>query len=186
MQRNAGWLIALAGSVLLAACGSSSSGNSGTSGSNVPTAPTGPTGPTGTQTGFVITIKNMTFSPADLSVPPGGVVTVINEDGFQHSVTSTSAAGNFTPGAVAGVSFDTTPFTGTTSFTIPANAPNGTVIPFFCTVHRSAMTPPFGNITVDSTAQPTGTTGATGTTGTGTTGTTTTSPGSTTGMGGGY
>jgi hypothetical protein len=55
---------------------------------------------------------------------------------------------------VSGIAFDTGAFTGTRSFTIPSNAPNGTVIPFYCTVHLGMMVPPNGAITVDSSATP--------------------------------
>jgi hypothetical protein len=62
----------------------------------------------------------------------------------------------FTPGAVTNggvvVQFDTGPFAGTTSFTVPMNAPAGTVVPFFCTVHLQTMSPPNGTLTVDPTA----------------------------------
>ena len=123
-----------------AACGSSGGG-----------APTPP--PTGT--GFFIVISNMTFTPADLRVPSGATVTVVNQDATQHSVTSEATSGAYTRGSVGGVAFDTGPFTGSRTFTIPANAATGTVIPFFCTVHTSTMSPQNGSITVDPTAQPT-------------------------------
>ncbi len=79
---------------------------------------------------------------------PGGTVTVHNNDSVPHSMTSESAMGNFTLGAVDGVTFDTgiIPAGGSASFTIPATAPSGTMIPFFCKVHTSAM--PQGTITV--------------------------------------
>jgi hypothetical protein len=85
-------------------------------------------------------------------VPPGATVTVVNVDATTHSVTSESTAGAYTKGAVNGVQFDTGAFVGTTSFTLPANAPTGTVIPFFCTVHLTTMIPPNGSITIDPTA----------------------------------
>src|SRR6185295_11100134 len=69
-----------------------------------------------------ISISNFTYSPADLVVAPGTVVTVINYDSIIHSVTSESVVGANTPGAVNGVSFDTGSFTGQASFTIPSNA----------------------------------------------------------------
>ncbi|WP_242333535.1 MULTISPECIES: plastocyanin/azurin family copper-binding protein [unclassified Anaeromyxobacter] len=128
-------LVAVAMGVL-AGCGGSSS-------SSTPSTP-----------GFYITISNMTFSPASLSVPPGGTVTVLNKDAVPHSVTSEATANAFTPGAVAGVSFDTGTFDGQKTFTIPASAPNGTRIPFYCTVHAATMKPPNGTITVDAAAQP--------------------------------
>lgn len=98
----------------------------------------------------IITISNFMFSPTNLTVPPGATVTVVNKDSAPHSVTSQSAPGKLTFGSVAGVSFDTGAFTGTTTFTLPANAPEGTVVPYFCTVHRQHMANS-GQITISST-----------------------------------
>ncbi len=113
-------------------------------------------------TGFFITISGMSFSPLDLHAPPGATVTVVNRDGELHSVTSEASPNAFTFGAVNGVSFDTGAFTGTRSFTLPSNAPSGTVVPFFCTVHAGAMTTPNGSITVDASAVATGAPGGGG------------------------
>jgi plastocyanin len=89
---------------------------------------------------YVITIADFTFSPTNLDVPAGGTVTVRNNDTAPHSVTSQAVEGSFIPGAVSGITFDTGVFTsGERTFTIPANAPAGTVVPYFCTVHTSAM-----------------------------------------------
>ena len=121
---------------LLAACGSSSH----------TTTPLGP--------GFYITIASQTFAPANLAVPPGATVTVLNGDSIAHTVTSQVAAGNFTPGSVAGVSFDTGTFTGNASFTMPTSVPTGTVIPYYCKVHTSMMVPSSPTITIDPSAQP--------------------------------
>jgi plastocyanin len=104
--------------------------------------------------GFVITIAGMSFSPLDLRVPPGATVTVVNRDPEVHSVTSEATPNAFVAGSVAGVSFDTGQFTGTRSFTIPAGAPDGTVVPYFCSSHLAAMNTPTGTITVDAAAQP--------------------------------
>jgi len=117
--------------------------------------------------GFTITIQNMAFSPVRLAVPPGATVTVNNMDaGTPHSVTSQAADGAFTPGAVGGVQFDTGAFTGTRTFTIPANAPAGTVIPYYCTVHTGSMATPNGAIEIDPAAGSGGTSGTSGTSGT--------------------
>jgi plastocyanin len=143
MARKLGrWLGLGVVALALASCGGSSSGGGG--GGTV----------SGGAPGFYIKIQGMAFSPLELSVPPGGTVTVVNDDGFPHTVTSEAAAGNFTLGNVAGVQFDTGQFTGTRTFPIPANAPNGTVIPYFCNVHKSMMVTPTGTIKVDDTAQP--------------------------------
>jgi len=134
---------AIGAALLLSACGSTGYGGGGGGG-----------GSTGGTPGFYIAIRNMAFSPIPLAVPPGGTVTVLNQDAMPHSVTSETADGAFTPGAVGGVQFDTGVFTGQRTFTIPANAVDGTVIPYYCTVHKSLMATPDGSIRVDSTAQP--------------------------------
>lgn len=104
--------------------------------------------------GYYITISGLAFSPLDLSVPPGATVTVINRDGMDHSVTSEAAPSAFTPGAVAGVSFDTGLFLGQKSFTIPSSAAEGTVIHYFCRSHLGAMATPNGTVTIHASAPP--------------------------------
>ncbi len=104
--------------------------------------------------GFFITIAGLAFSPLELAVPPGATVTVINRDADAHTVTSQAAAGNFTPGAVSGIAFDTGPFTGRTTFTLPPNAAEGTVIPYYCGTHLGAMVTPTGRIRTAAGAQP--------------------------------
>lgn len=86
-----------------------------------------------------LTIEAFAYSPVNLEVPAGGSVLVWNKDAVQHTVTSASAPGTFTFGSVNGVEFDTRPFTGWTDFTISADAPVGTVVPYFCRMHGSAM-----------------------------------------------
>ena len=105
--------------------------------------------------GFYISISALRFSPLELAVPPGATVTVVNRDAEAHTVTSEAAAGNFTPGAVAGIAFDTGPFTGRATFTIPPSAPEGTVIPYYCGTHLGAMVTPTGTIRIAASAQPT-------------------------------
>ena len=137
----------LAGGLLVAlGCGSDSSNQ--------------PTGPT-------ISIQNLAFSPADMSVAAGTTIAIVNNDSMAHTVTSEAADNDFTPGAVAGVSFDSgqvaagggggtpTPSNpgpyveaATASITIPSSAPSGTVIPYFCQNHKGAMATPNGHITV--------------------------------------
>jgi plastocyanin len=102
--------------------------------------------------GFVITISGMSFSPVDLHVPPGATVTVVNRDSEVHSVTSAASPSTFVAGAVNGVSFDTGLFPGTATFVIPAAAPAGTAIPYFCRSHLAAMNTPNGTVTVDAAA----------------------------------
>jgi plastocyanin len=96
-----------------------------------------------------ITIQNFAFSPNTLTVAPGDTVTVMNMDSAPHSVTSESAANSFQLGAVNGVQFDTGILNAgaSGSFTIPASAPTGTAVPFFCKVHLSSM--PQGTLTID-------------------------------------
>jgi len=88
-----------------------------------------------------ISIQHFTFSPGDLMVQPGATITVRNNDTVPHTVTSQSAPRAFVPGAVQGISFDTgiIPAGGTATITIPATAPHGTVIPYYCSVHTTAM-----------------------------------------------
>ncbi len=106
-------------SLLLGACGGSTSSGGGSP--------------------LKITISNYTYSPAALGVPQGATVTVVNDDGVQHSVTSESTEGSYTPGGVAGVSFDTGLFSGSKTFTISASAPVGTKVWFYCSSHKSMM-----------------------------------------------
>lgn len=96
--------------------------------------------------GYYITVSGMTFSPANLVVPPGATVNVLAS--VEHSVTSEAAPGNFTPGAVSDISFDTGIFVGQRSFVIPSTAAEGTVIPYYCRNHLGSMTPQNGTITV--------------------------------------
>ncbi len=132
--------------VSFAAIALAAAGCGGGSSSSTTSQPTTP--------GFFITISNFSFSPLDLRVPAGATVTVLNRDGVQHDVTSEATAGAFTPGEVAGVAFETGPFTGNMSFTIPSGVPNGTVVPYFCNIHKATMNTPTATITIESSAQP--------------------------------
>ncbi len=136
MLGRAALLAALTGTVV--ACGSSSDGSSAA--------------PPPQASGFFITISGLAFSPLDLRVPPGATVTVLNQDGMVHSVTSEASPNAFVPGSVSGVSFDTGQFTGTRTFTVPQSATTGTVVPYFCTSHLGAMATPNGSITIDPAA----------------------------------
>lgn len=107
--------------------------------------------------GYYIAISGMAFSPVNLDVPPGGTVTVLNRDtAMLHSVTSQAAPGSFTPGAVAGISFDTQAFGSgqQRTFQIPASAVEGTVVPYYCAPHLQNMVTQNGTITVRAAAQP--------------------------------
>jgi plastocyanin len=122
----------------------------GSAAAGAPTAgqPAAGTGGSPAATSATINIQNFAFSPNDITVAPGATVTVMNMDTVQHSVTSESAVGSFALGAVGGVQFDTGVLApgGSGSFTIPASATAGTVVPFFCKVHLSAM--PQGSVTI--------------------------------------
>jgi plastocyanin len=132
-------MVAAVAAVALAACGGSSSSSSSRPGA----------------AGFYIQIRGLAFAPLNLRVPAGATVTVLNDDGMAHSVTSQSAPNAFTPGAVDGVSFDTGAFTsGSRTFTIPPGTREGTAIPYYCTTHGSTMATPNGTITVDASAAP--------------------------------
>jgi plastocyanin len=100
-----------------------------------------------TSSGPVIVIRSFAFEPAELVVDPGASITVRNLDGEPHSVTSEAALGDFRPGAASGISFDTGAFaTGERTIAIPATAPHGAMVPYFCSVHGAAM--PQGQVVV--------------------------------------
>ncbi len=88
---------------------------------------------------YVLTIRSNTFEPARLEVPAGGTVVVLNRDPWPHSVTSEAALGALVFGPVNDVSFDTGAFEETQAFTVPASAPPGTVVFFFCSQLGPAM-----------------------------------------------
>jgi len=97
---------------------------------------------------MTITIQNFMYTPQHLTVAPGAMIMVMNMDTTAHTVTSEAAMDDFTPGAVNGIMFDTGSIAvnGTATISIPANAQTGTVVPFFCSIHTSAM--PQGDITI--------------------------------------
>ena len=133
---------ALAGLATLAGCGGSSSGPNNSVGSGMPP-------------GFYINIAGLAYSPLQLEAPPGATVTVLNQDSMPHTVTSEAAAGSFVPAAVSGVQFDQAVAAhSTATFTLPANAPEGATIPYYCKVHTSTMVTQTGTIHVNASAQP--------------------------------
>lgn len=89
-------------------------------------------------TAQLLTIRNYQSYPQRLTVVAGSSVLVRNEDGFDHTVTSQSAPGLYTPGAVDGVSFDTGAFTGFRTISIAAEARPGTIVPYYCETHGAA------------------------------------------------
>lgn len=163
-----GWMLAAALVVIAVGCGSSSSTkpDAGVPDSGVPDAGVPDSGvpdsgvpdsgvpdagqpDSGTPTASM-SIAGFAFSPADFTVAPGTVITVTNNDSVAHTVTSENADNSFTPGSVAGVSFDTGSISpgGTATITIPSNAPSGTVVPYYCQFHKNGMNPPNGHITI--------------------------------------
>ena len=70
-----------------------------------------------------IVIKNFSFSPDSISVKPGVTITVENEDGVAHTLTSDSGA--FSTGTLNGGS--------TTHFTAPTKPGS---YPYRCTIHQ--------------------------------------------------
>jgi plastocyanin len=98
---------------------------------------------------FVLTISGFSFSPADFTVDAGTTIEVHNTSGTSHTVTSEATDNAFTHAGVNGVTFDVSiGGGGTATFTIPANAPTGTVVPYYCAIHTSAMSTPNGHITI--------------------------------------
>lgn len=118
----------------LSACSSSA----GKSAANTKTAPSEGTLDAGP---YTIVIRDFVYEPSNLPVPAGTVIQVVNLDVEAHSVTSETKLGNFVNGSVQGIEFDTGAIetSKSASFSVPLNAMPGTVIPYFCTVHKSSM-----------------------------------------------
>jgi plastocyanin len=95
----------------------------------------------GNATQYTITISDFEYSPADIIVLPGKVVTVWNRDLEAHTVTSEAAVDDFSPGDVEGIAFDTglIPRNSMAHISIVDTAASGTVIPYYCAIHGSAM-----------------------------------------------
>ena len=100
--------------------------------------------------GLVITIEGYAYSPLDVTVDAGTVIAVHNLDQHTHTLTSETNAGDYTPGAVQGIAFDTGPVDQGrwSTVVVPANAASGVTIPYFCTTHGAGMVTPDGHITV--------------------------------------
>lgn len=114
---------AMAAGAALAACGSS--GSTSTSSTGAATAASG---------GSTITIKNFGFQPDHLTVHPGQMVTVVNEDSVDHTVTAKAGSG---------ATFDTGDLSQGQKTTITAPTKPGTY-PYFCRIHNFMQ----GTITV--------------------------------------
>lgn len=90
---------------------------------------------------YVVQIQNDTFVPTRLEVPPGATILFMNRDPWLHWAASEAVAGSFTVGAVNGVQFDTGPFPrGEYPVALAADAPVGTVVPYFDRLLGSGMT----------------------------------------------
>lgn len=127
----------------LMACGGSSSDDDGPSGGSPGGSPAA-----NPDDSYVLTIQGNAFSPLRLEVPPGASVTVRNLDDMVHSVTSESTPGSFRPGAANGISFDTGLFAGERTLAIPANAPVGATVSYYCASHLQTMVTPTGEIAI--------------------------------------
>jgi plastocyanin len=122
-KRNLSRWLLLPGLILilaLAACGSSSS-TSATSSASA----TGSSASQKTGTADTITIKNFMFSPDSLTVAPGAVVTVRNEDSVTHTLTDKTDQTTFNTGPVGPNQIKT--------FKAPGKAGS---YPFLCTIHQ--------------------------------------------------
>ncbi|MFK4226612.1 cupredoxin domain-containing protein [Streptomyces sp. NPDC019890] len=109
--------------VLLALAGCSNGGN-GSSNDTTPATTSASSAPNTSNTGAAhITIKNFTFSPANLQVHPGTKVIVENQDSVTHTVTATGAKAFDTGDIDAGE---------TATFVAPSTSGSS---PYICTIH---------------------------------------------------
>ena len=122
-RNHSRWLL-LPGLILvlvLTACSSSSSSASATPSATA----TGSSASQKTGTTDTIVIKNFMFSPDSITVSPGAVVTVKNEDSVTHTLTDKTDQNTFNTGPVAPNQ--------TKTFKAPDKAGS---YPFFCTIHQ--------------------------------------------------
>ena len=122
-SNRSSWLL-LPGLILLlvlAACSSSSSSASATPSVTA----TGSSASQKTGTTDTIVIKNFMFSPDSITVSPGAVITVKNEDSVTHTLTDKTDQNTFNTGPVAPNQ--------TKTFKAPDKAGS---YPFFCTIHQ--------------------------------------------------
>jgi plastocyanin len=122
-KRNLSRSLLLPGLILvlvLTACGSSSSASATSS-----ATATGSSASQKTGTADTIAIKNFMFSPDSLTVSPGAVVTVKNEDSVTHTLTDKSDQKLFSTGPVSPSQ--------TKTFKAP-DKPGS--YPFLCTIHQ--------------------------------------------------
>jgi plastocyanin len=122
-KRNDGRWLLLPGLILalaLTACGSSSSASATSS-----TQPTGSSASQKPATTDTIVIKNFMFTPDSLTVAPGAIVTVQNEDSVTHTLTDKADQNAFNTGPVSPNQ--------TKTFKAPDKAGS---YPFLCTIHQ--------------------------------------------------
>lgn len=123
-RNHSHWLLPLLPGLILAlalaACGSGSTASATASASATGSSASQKTGTTDT-----ITIKNFMFSPDSLTVAPGAVVTVRNEDSVTHTLTDKTDQNTFNTGPVGPNQAKT--------FKAPDKAGS---YPFFCTIHQ--------------------------------------------------
>ncbi len=91
-------------------------------------------------TGQLVSIVNYHYIPQRLEVVAGSSVIIRNEDPFPHTVTSESAPGAYTPGAVNGIRFDERiDARSARPISISAAAPVGTIVPYYSTLDGTIM-----------------------------------------------
>ncbi|MFG1806783.1 cupredoxin domain-containing protein [Streptomyces sp. NPDC049040] len=115
--RSPGVLGAVCLVLVLTGCSDSGSGGSGSTASASASSPAAGGGANR------IGIKNFAFGPGTLTVKPGSVVTVTNNDSTTHTLTATGAKAFDTGDIAAGK---------TVTFTAPAKAGS---YPYICTIH---------------------------------------------------
>jgi plastocyanin len=115
------WVPGLILVMALTACGSSSSSTPASASATA----TGSSAGQKTVTSDTIVIKNFMFSPASITVSPGAVVTVKNEDSVAHTVTEKADSKLFNTGPVSPGQ--------TKTFKAP-DKPGS--YPFLCTIHQ--------------------------------------------------
>jgi plastocyanin len=100
--------------------------------------------------GATIVIQGYAYSPLELTVDAGTVIAVHNLDEHVHTVTSESSDNAFIPGRASGVAFDSGNVDGNAwgAFTVPADAPSGATLPYYCATHGAGMKTPNGHIHV--------------------------------------
>ena len=136
------FIVLLAVSLGFLACSSSTAhGNNSLTGgaSSIDAAGTGP---------YMLTIQLIAYDPPNIDVPAGETLWVVNKDVEPHSVTSESKTDDYTLGAVNGVQFDTGNINANArlEITLPVTAPPGTVVPYYCKLHKAQM--PQGTVTI--------------------------------------